>query len=954
MKALNEGTSTDDFEPGEYMTRRLVRAWQLKMPSTYLVPGATRHRLQREGTWVLEDLKARPRSKPKRGDAGNADSEASAESNKKDADSQPASAAHRHVRWAVDAELFTKKYRRLKRDVYLNVENIRLDRVEEHGAKHKKYLVKKDDHLYLHSREGLQRIYSEQHVVAIGKSSNSDNTPDIWPIEVKRVESKEYRKSTLYNRFILSLNPWRLRYMALRLFGMVLFVFASIGTIAGAIAVADSDSVLPNITSSTAARFLTLLLLLLPSVGRGALALAFPKSKPPTPLSLLMMTAGSVIAFSILIGLRIGNGPIHSLHTAMRQLTGGSYDQTLTGLVESLAQSIAFLGTLIVTSSFIMIGRLVFRQAWDLAVTRILTFDLIVVGLGTSTMRLLEDIRESRALQDIIKRIVIVDNFRGNFNTAAARGLGAHVIFGELDERLLRRLATSPVRSRWGIRYRWKTKFVLAYTTDEVTNLRVAELVDQLRDPESKPRVNLDSHVVVSVRAQDLWTQERCLKHPMTETDTKTQLAVINSFDTCVSDAIEILKMRQGGMELPVDLTGPIVLVGYSQLAMAFIRRLRQESLMVRKLKHQYGLKPSLNWEDVHWVTQSGVVCFAHALLPSDIDWIEDGERSVSEFGVMIHDQQSVSVRQLIASLDPAVVLFFGPNAVRDWAGWSYAHDCGNLEGSTMIYVECSSSERYQFDRGHVHYVRGPGQTYSDSASSVIGGPRSLVSDDGLVKPGYHLYGHVGTIAEITHAFYSAEYEQQQWRSEFLSPIHRKSSFDFVQLVLEELDKKGFVLQRASEEMTKICDETWEAVARAEHERWYKERIQREPNREDVKPWDKADSKHRRRTRESVKLVHEVLFMIGLDFAKRHVRGSVADLVRHGLLAAGARIIYQRAGETHRATVFASGDIQLSDGRTFNNPSAASVAVGGSRDGWQAWRTEDGQTLYELRSQLQK
>ena len=86
---------------------------------------------------------------------------------------------------------------------------------------------------------------------------------------------------------------------------------------------------------------------------------------------------------------------------------------------------------------------------------------------------------------------------------------------------------------------------------------------------------------------------------------------------------------------------------------------------------------------------------------------------------------------------------------------------------------------------------------------------------------------------------------------------------------------------------------------------------------------------------------------------RTYIGGSVADLVRYGLLAAGARIIYQRAGETHTATVLASGDIQLSGGRTFKTPSAAGQAVGGSRDGWGAWRTEDGRTLRELRSQLQ-
>lgn len=32
------------------MTRRLVRAWQLKVPSTYLPPGASKHEIRPEGT----------------------------------------------------------------------------------------------------------------------------------------------------------------------------------------------------------------------------------------------------------------------------------------------------------------------------------------------------------------------------------------------------------------------------------------------------------------------------------------------------------------------------------------------------------------------------------------------------------------------------------------------------------------------------------------------------------------------------------------------------------------------------------------------------------------------------------------------------------------------------------------------------------------------------------------
>ena len=88
----------------------------------------------------------------------------------------------------------------------------------------------------------------------------------------------------------------------------------------------------------------------------------------------------------------------------------------------------------------------------------------------------------------------------------------------------------------------------------------------------------------------------------------------------------------------------------------------------------------------------------------------------------------------------------------------------------------------------------------------------------------------------------------------------------------------------------------------------------------------------------------------------KKIRGSVADLLNQGLLAAGAQIIWERAmGERYTATVLASGNIQLPDGRTFSSPTAAAQQASGRTggSGWERWRTEDGRTLYELRSELQ-
>lgn len=866
MAGFSEHAAPYGFKFGLYMTRRLVRAWQLKVPSTYLPPGASKHEIRPEGTWVLEDLKVRKRRKPSKrtGDDPRADASQTRQDGKQQAaDAPSASQTNRHARWAVDAELFPKKYRQLKGNLYLNVEHIHLSKVQNHNQVHPEHYVPPgvtNGPYFLRTREALQQVEDHQ-LIATGQSG------DIWPIDAERVRNREYRRVTLYNRIALSLTLQRLCHMALRLLGILLLASASLASIAGALAVVDRVLDLPDLSSPTLARCLTLLLLLLPAVGRCGLALAFPNSKPPTTLSLLMFTAASVVIFSILIGFRIGNGPIHSLHTAMRQLTGGTYDEALTGSVETLAQSTAFLGTLIVTISFIMVGRIVFRHAWDLALTRILTFDLIVIGLGTSTIRLLQDIRSSRILDDITKRVVVIDNTPANPKAATARSLGAFVIFSDLDEHLLRRLATSPARSGWHITYKWQTEFVLAYTTDTITNLRVAELVDRLKEKFRPTDNNNDRHVVVSIRVEDLWTRERYLTNPITGTDTRTQLAVINSFETCAADAVETIELRQLTDEL-VNLTGPIVLVGYSQLAVAFIRHLRQRFLMAKKLMDKrpthLGDSPILDasmvdWSNVHWVSQTGAVHVASELLPCDIIWTTDDKQADSEFHVVLHDEREVDCQDLIASLNSSVILFFGVDAMTNWVRLIPMEDALASIRSPLIYIECTSSRRYQFDQGQGHWYSG-----------LVNGPRPMVTEDGLVRPGYHLHGHVGIAAELIHTCYSYGLDRERWRSEFLNPIHRKSTFESVQLVLEKFHQRGYVLRRvAQKELSMISEDIWAEIEEAEHERWLVERKKLEPNRGDLVPWKDASDKQRQRTRDAVRLVQEVLFMVGLDFVER-------------------------------------------------------------------------------------
>jgi len=83
-------------------------------------------------------------------------------------------------------------------------------------------------------------------------------------------------------------------------------------------------------------------------------------------------------------------------------------------------------------------------------------------------------------------------------------------------------------------------------------------------------------------------------------------------------------------------------------------------------------------------------------------------------------------------------------------------------------------------------------------------------------------------------------------------------------------------------------------------------------------------------------------------------RIRVRDLVRAGLLAPGAELVFRRPriGDTHRAFVTDDGRLRLADGEEFTTPSTAATAATGSPaiDGWFAWTlTDSGEPLDSLR-----
>lgn len=96
-------------------------------------------------------------------------------------------------------------------------------------------------------------------------------------------------------------------------------------------------------------------------------------------------------------------------------------------------------------------------------------------------------------------------------------------------------------------------------------------------------------------------------------------------------------------------------------------------------------------------------------------------------------------------------------------------------------------------------------------------------------------------------------------------------------------------------------------------------------------------------------------------YAKSSRKGSQQDghllmLVRHGLIAAGDMLVYERPrrGDSFTATVTDDGWLALSDGRKARSPSGAiKLLVGTTDNGFKAWRHfPSGKKLEELRAEI--
>lgn len=86
-------------------------------------------------------------------------------------------------------------------------------------------------------------------------------------------------------------------------------------------------------------------------------------------------------------------------------------------------------------------------------------------------------------------------------------------------------------------------------------------------------------------------------------------------------------------------------------------------------------------------------------------------------------------------------------------------------------------------------------------------------------------------------------------------------------------------------------------------------------------------------------------------------QGPLAPIMDALLLRPDAVLHWNRPrrGERHEVRVLANGQLEARAGQRFSSPSgAADGLAGGSNDGWECWRTDDGDTLADLRKRLKQ
>ena len=494
-------------------------------------------------------------------------------------------------RWAVASHLFWDKYKLVRRktafnSAYINVEQVR---IEAPG-----------DEDYVVSEEGIQRL-GRDDVIAVGFAG------DRWPVPARRVGTT-YRPDTPLSRLRLLFTPGRAVHVLGRSLGFLLLLVSFLLMIVSALVLLSNDPDPIPLAVPHLVRALGTVVVLLPVVGWIGLRFFIPSLVRPSFLSALFLTGAWLLVCWCLLGMGAGLDVYDSLQESLRVFTATDLPDVLSGQKKIFALTGQLAATTIAFLGFVAVGRVLLRRSWDNLVTRLGSFDVVVWGLGATGMRLIEELRSDVTMYDTAQRVVVVDKNPDNSRIRRAQDLGVPVLIDRGNTaQLLRRLATSPFRLRW------TADRILALTSDITTNLQVAEAVDTRKAKQKA--------VAVMIRVDSLWSQERIRARPVSIDRTMHTLTV-SSYSSCAEKVLT--HIRQSNQ--PAATPRPVVIVGFSQIAVALLDSLRTESVLrgtYIKATTQLGIRTStshLPWKSVHWITEPGSRHLAEALLPADVE----------------------------------------------------------------------------------------------------------------------------------------------------------------------------------------------------------------------------------------------------------------------------------------------------------------------------------------------
>ena len=725
-------------------------------------------------------------------------------------------------RWAVAPHLFWNKYKLVRRktaftSIYLNVEPVRFEAPGED-----KYVV---------SEEGIQRLGTGD-VIAVGVGG------DRWPVPADRV-ANTYRRDTPLNRMRLIFTPGRTLHVLGRALGLVLLLASLLLMIVSALVLVSSNPDQSPSAGPNLVRTFSMVVVFLPVVGWMGLRWSIPSLLRPSFLSALFSTGAWLVVCWFLLGVGAGLDVYESLQESLRIFTATGLPDVLSGQKRIFSLTGQLAATTIAFLAFVAVGRALLRRSWDNLVARLGSFDVVIWGLGATGMRLIEELRSDVTLYDTAQRVVVVDRDPTNPRIRRAQDLGVSVLIDRGNTvQLLRRLATSPFRLRW------TANRIVALTNDIATNLQVAEAVDTRKAKQKA--------VAVMIRANSLWSQEGIRTRPIPK-ERAIHTLTFSSFASCAEKVLTQIRQSTVSVQVP----RPVVIIGFSQIAVALLDALRTESVLRRTYVEaisRAGVRTSqsgLPWSAVYWITEPGSRHMTEELLPADVELTLGRENGPAALRVNVYetaDPFGCDVSAVTgAGTGPRAIVLCGPDApTAATRFFQPVGAAGKEEGrGWLVFVEAGLNNQAGMDMG---YAVG---------SSTSRGPVPMVASDGLMTPVSYFDGEVGVVAGAVHEFFRTTKDRsqeqrpdpanQEWTSPWLDADKRRDTYLWVQNALNWLNEDHrLVVRPVSAGSVPSTPEGWasiaERMAQREHEDWC-----RRNNRD--QPWETLAQREKTRNR---------------------------------------------------------------------------------------------------------